>query len=301
MEKRKCRICNKKLNYSQKNYCSEQCQYKGYRCEKLPRVITKCLSCKCDIITTENRLKRGVDKYCSKKCYGKFLAIKYLGKNNPMFGKESSDENKKKLSDRSKKMWKDEKYRKFMNEMRIKYFEKHGYYLGCDEDSINKRKDTMMKKYGIPHNWSGKYGDRTCDKTTIDKYGKDPVEMLMDHRFYYGEKTSIEKHFEEILKKLKINYKDKFRIKIKDSGNRRYREYDFLIPKKNIIFEIDGDYWHGNKKKFKKLNKIQKDSIKNDKFKTILAENNGYKIYRFWGSELKNEEQIKNKILKYVK
>jgi hypothetical protein len=47
-------------------------------------------------------------------------------------------------------------------------------------------------------------------------------------------------------------------------------DYDFYIPDKNLLIEIDGDYWHGNPTIYTELNNIQK---KNKGLDKSLAEN----------------------------
>ncbi len=70
--KKNCLRCNKeftkKYNYSQKywltqKYCSISCS-KGF-----PTINVKCLNCKKEFKTEQNRIKHGRGKNCSKKCY----------------------------------------------------------------------------------------------------------------------------------------------------------------------------------------------------------------------------------------
>ena len=77
---------------------------------------------------------------------------------------------------------------------------------------------------------------------------------------------------------------------------------DFALPKYKIIIECDGDYWHANPKLYSKLNKIQKRKVKIDKFKDEYLKRNGWKVLRFFESNIKKspnecinmvEEQIK--------
>ena len=69
--------------------------------------------------------------------------------------------------------------------------------------------------------------------------------------------------------------------------------YDFYIPEKHLLIEVDGIYWHG--RGVKKLNSTQKRVRINDWFKNILAFNCGYKLIRFW------EDQIEEKyVSKYL-
>lgn len=67
--------------------------------------------------------------------------------------------------------------------------------------------------------------------------------------------------------------------------------FDFYIPSKNMIIEIDGDYFHGNPLIYesKDLNKMQLRNMRNDVFKDILAKGRGFQLERVWEYELKND------------
>jgi hypothetical protein len=69
-----------------------------------------------------------------------------------------------------------------------------------------------------------------------------------------------------------------------------------------LLFEVDGDYWHGNKEKFPVLNGLQEKAIRNDIFKNGLATGLGYSIERVWESELKNDyDKVKKRMIKLLK
>ena len=73
--------------------------------------------------------------------------------------------------------------------------------------------------------------------------------------------------------------------------------YDFYEPKSNTLFEIDGDYWHGNPEVFKEQNSMQRRAARNDEYKDVLAKGLGYKIERIWESDLKkNYNEVKQKM-----
>jgi very-short-patch-repair endonuclease len=223
--------------------------------------------------------------------------ITYLGENNPVYGKKHTNEWKESASIRIKKLWEDEDYRGKIKKSMNLFFEKNGYWPGNDEDSMLKKKETMVKKFGVSHNWIGRYGERKCDKTTLDVYGKTSAEMLIEYSHFFGKKTDIEKMFEVILEELEIPFQCKFRIYDKDKVNFWFREYDFLILNTNILIEVDGDYWHGNQNIFEELTEFQKSIQINDEIKENFAKNKGYNVIRFWGSDIKkNSQEIKNRI-----
>jgi very-short-patch-repair endonuclease len=107
-------------------------------------------------------------------------------------------------------------------------------------------------------------------------------------------KTWPEREFESILKELNIEYESQKILKGKI--------FDYYIPSTKTICEVDGDYFHANPEKYTTLNEMQKRSVKNDKWKDIIAKGMGYNIFRVWESELKKDrnaviERIKKEIL----
>jgi very-short-patch-repair endonuclease len=69
--------------------------------------------------------------------------------------------------------------------------------------------------------------------------------------------------------------------------------YDFYIPSKNALIEVDGDFWHckpGTKHEVPVM-KEQTKNVVNDKKKTAIAYSNGYTLLRFWESDI-NENPV---------
>lgn len=83
--------------------------------------------------------------------------------------------------------------------------------------------------------------------------------------------------FEKEITKNEIPFEKQYIIK--EYGH----TYDFYIPSLNLLVELDGDYWHGNKPE-NKLKDFQKKTQKRDIRNTDDAINLNYKIIRFWGS-----------------
>jgi len=104
--------------------------------------------------------------------------------------------------------------------------------------------------------------------------------------------TAPERVFSDMMKELGIEC-----ICQKVIGN---KIYDFYIPSKNMLVEVDGDYFHGNPLIYesKDLNKMQIRNMKNDKFKNVLAKGNGYKLERVWENELHNDYSTQKKRFK---
>ena len=78
---------------------------------------------------------------------------------------------------------------------------------------------------------------------------------------------------------------------------------DFVFPAKGLVVFIDGDFWHGNPKKFRlpKSNlcyweeKIRGNQRRDQRISRLLRAR-GWKVYRYWQSSLKNEAAVVAKL-----
>jgi len=140
--------------------------------------------------------------------------------------------------------------------------------------------------------------ERAIERTKRDDYvnpmfGKTHSVETIKKIFKYRKMTTPEKQIADFLEENNIKYHFQFFI----TENDICKSYDFKIKGKPIIIEVDGDYWHGGpgvKKSHSRVNETKE----NDKLKEQIAKDRGYRIYRFWESELKNDkEKIFNKIL----
>jgi len=119
------------------------------------------------------------------------------------------------------------------------------------------------------------------------KQFRDPLqrEIRRKNRIKYMKKqkrkdTQIELKVEKILKETKHKYVKQF------SFDNKYL-CDFAIPKKKLIIECDGDYWHN-------LPGSQESDLKRDKY----IKNKGWIVLRFWEHVInKNINVVRNKLL----
>jgi very-short-patch-repair endonuclease len=76
--------------------------------------------------------------------------------------------------------------------------------------------------------------------------------------------------------------------------------YDFKLSGKNILIEIDGDYWHcnPNSKHAKPKYAAQFKNLKQDKIKEDWCLNNSFNLLRFWESDIKNKPEDVISVLK---
>ncbi|MEK6829912.1 MAG: DUF559 domain-containing protein, partial [Nanoarchaeota archaeon] len=100
----------------------------------------------------------------------------------------------------------------------------------------------------------------------------------------------------KMMKELKVEYQSQMVVDKKI--------FDFYIPSKNMIIEIDGDYFHGNPLIYESedLNRMQIRNQRNDKFKEIMAKGRGYELERVWEYDLKNNyKEQKERFKKLLK
>jgi very-short-patch-repair endonuclease len=93
--------------------------------------------------------------------------------------------------------------------------------------------------------------------------------------------TKLETAFRNILDMIGISYTFQYTV---DGYN-----YDFYIPDKNILIEVDGDWWHCNPNLgIQPIYESQLHTVEHDLVKNQLAESKGYKLIRFWENDIVN-------------
>lgn len=224
-------------------------------------------------------------------------------------------------------MWKKSRYYQLFKDLNIKWSVKHAK----NHPEVKKRtENTNLNKYGEKHNFSKnhpsrkKWEERLLKEegitnvfqresvknksidTILKKYGKELWLQAVTTRGS-GIISKLNKMVFSILEENDINFSIEFKIKRKDGY---YYSYDILLENNKII-EINGDYWHGNPKIYKKDDIILKNSSKEykvedkwkyDKAKITFIKEKGYEVLIVWEKELKeNFDKVKEKILKYAR
>ena len=167
-------------------------------------------------------------------------------------------------------------------------------YFKCEEHIIYKVKDklklsnrikvtnTNLKDKKIQKEICRYYKEGINSAILAEKYNCSSSAIIHILR-KYNIKIIINKFskpmkiFEEFLVSKNILYKSEFNLE------RKF--YDFFIEP-NILIEIDGNYWHGNPKYYKELNKRQKRAVLADKIKNRIAKDNKYNLLRIWEDEI---------------
>lgn len=103
----------------------------------------------------------------------------------------------------------------------------------------------------------------------------------------------------------------------------RYRKHyniigkpDFALVSNKVAIFCDGDFWHGNNWKLRGIRSLNMElktyssfwkskitnNIKRDKRVNILLSKSGWKVFRFWESDIRiNTDRLVMKVLKYIK
>ncbi len=275
-------------------YCSEKCQHEASSKPKNPRITMVCDGCRKEFVTMEGwKSKR--KKYCSRTCKDDHQKTKYLGDGNPMAGKEVSEATKELHSLAAKEMWADPNHKYKVQVGQRMFVAQSGHWMGTDEQSKLKRRQTFLAKYGVDHNWKDKTIRAKCDATSIERTGFTILQRFQQAAWKAGE-TKIEKVIKYLLKKNDVPFKRNYYIYFNEQ---EYKVYDFYLPLQNLLIEADGDYWHGNPERYDELNEMQSINKKNDAFKDELAKNEGMALLRFWESDI-NEAGFEDTLMKAI-
>ena len=223
-----------------------------------------------------------------------------LGSKGPL-GKhwKLSDETKKRMS----KSRKGKDRSPFSEEWKRNMSESHKGQKAWNKNKKNIYSEKTKQKMRKPKSEETKRkiseamkGRKAWNKGLINIYSKKTREKMskaailrIQNNLGPFKNTKPELKMKEILNSLDILFKHQFRL-----GNHLF---DFHILNTNILIEVDGDYFHGNPKMFKKLNKMQLEMKQKDIKNKRLAKENGFIVLRFWENNiLKNTEEVKSKL-----
>jgi very-short-patch-repair endonuclease len=181
-----------------------------------------------------------------------------VGDKSPHYGHRNSDITKEKMSD-SRKKW----------------FETHDHPLlgkSHSEESKRKMSDAKIGVYaGVGNPMFGK------------KHRADSIKKM----FAYRPMNSLETKVAAELDRLGLKYTYQFFI----NDGKLCRSFDFKLKRRPFIIEADGDYWHGNPNTNHHFSGVE-ETKENDKIKEEMARNRGYKVIRFWESDINKDPTI---------
>jgi len=176
---------------------------------------------------------------------------KYTGENNPFYGKTHTEETINFLSDIGKTL----------------VGENNPFYGKTHTKETRKILSEKSRLYALTH---------------LDKMSERGIKSIQKQAL--GRKTSIEQKIEQQLIELNIEHKYNKILHMK-------YQYDFIIGE-NILLEVQGDYWHANPLIYGEnkilLNERQNYKTNRDLEKKKYAEDNGFKIYYIWETDINN-------------
>lgn len=118
----------------------------------------------------------------------------------------------------------------------------------------------------------------------------------------YGTSKLEERFAREFLDKIGVDYT--YQYKAESIG----RYFDFRIQPYGPIIEIQGSYWHGDKRLFEEseLNAIQKRNIRVDEKKRKWCQMNGIPLIYIWEKDINSDpagvlNYLRDKLKKYIK
>lgn len=292
-----CKLCN----------CKNSTIYRILKLNSIP--LRECITWNKGLTKeTDNRMKKLVENH------------KYFsGEKNPMFGKTRSIETRNKISIANK----GKKHNPCSNERKIKIglankghkhsilskiqlsetrkrLFKEGKLKSWNEGLSKENNDKLMKSSVNMINNNPMKNENTCKKVsnTLKKLYKSGIIK----QIFPLEDTKIELKIQSYLRQLGIEYFTHFRI---NEIEHSYRA-DILIPVQNkinqkIIIECDGDFFHCNPKKYSadyvrfpnsRNKRIAKDIWERDNIRTKELQKKGFRVLRFWESEINKMDLI---------
>lgn len=269
-------LINNNINIRGLKECSTQCTKEKYK-----KTMIENWGC-----------EHNFEKNCESRKNWEKKIYEEEGITNVFQRKSVIDKIKKKLNE---KYTKDELYFNYAKGSTLKYWiEKLGEEEGlkvyqniCENKGKSGRLSYFIEKYG--------------EEIGKKKFEERIKKVLKSSSIY----SSLNKRFKLLLEKNGINFVQEKIISYTDEyGKNRYFSYDFLIN--NTLFELNGDFWHANPKKYKKNDLVNFPSKqvlvenlwKHDEIKKQVALSNNYKLVVIWESEMKNltDEELLNLI-----
>jgi very-short-patch-repair endonuclease len=230
-------------------------------------------TCRCGCGTlTKWRIDRGYGEYVS--------GHNARGKNNPMLGKTHSETARRNISHTRKEKFANGEY-DFIDAVKWSENQKNVWKrIGYKE----KMKETRTKSgwhKKLSDKMSGEnhpfYGKKRPDHSKLMK-----TPEMMEKIFAKRSMTDIEQLMMTMLEQTNIPYHSQFFIKHNDDTY----AYDFKLKDLPILIEVDGDYWHGGPSTNNHVPFVN-DVKEKDILKTEIAQQHGYTVLRFWGSDVK--------------
>jgi len=225
----------------------------------------------------------------TKKRHSERMKGRYVGEKNPFYGKKHTEETRKKISEnpRVSHKGKDNPFfgKKHTKESIDKIKRKNKEFL---EDLSIEEKEKIRKKQRAGHK---RFKENNSEYYRKIKQKAARISLKSQSRY---RKNNIEEMFHSLMRENNID--------VVYSLIMGSYQFDFGNKESKTLFEINGDYWHGNPRHYgpglKELNETQKRKIDRDKEKLDWAESRGFKVITIWEYDLYNHP---DEILKRIK
>lgn len=263
-----CKICNfktdKQIRLSRHIWHIHKLKFPDYLMKVKYKGIKPICECGCG---EETKYNKGIQDYC-------MFIFSHKSRMKGHWGNLQDPKKAEKISKTRKEKFKSNEY----NHVREGTKNRDNIALG---KSISKRMKGVAKPkpkgFGIGRKHSQETKDKMRD-TQIKKWKSGNI----GKKKYYT--SALENKFQLILQLLNIKFSSRLYAKEIKAF------YDFYIPDKNIVIEVDGDFWHcnPNSKYSEPKYESQKKNLIRDKIKEQWLKDNGYKLLRFWEYDINN-------------
>jgi len=232
-------------------------RFKGPKHFNFKSLLVKCATCGKKFYRSPYKIKHRKHQFCSPKCYYTYL-------------KKTIPKNEVVCENCGKKF--------FRTPWKVRHYKHNFCSAKCQNEYRTKK--TGPKKVRCAY--CGKIIKR--HRYRLKQYKLFFCNSL-HRRMLQSFPTKATKIELKMRRELK-NRKFKFKINYPVLG---ICQPDIVFPKKKTAIFCDGDYWHGNKRRYRKLNKMQINQIKRDRIQEKILKKDGWKILRFWESDINKD------------
>lgn len=163
-----------------------------------------------------------------------------------------------------------------------------GHNLKAKENSANVRREQYLS--GERQQWNkGKKWDETYSIEEQVRLRNNLIEKMSKRieNSSFSISSKLEDDFiKDFIEPYTTNYKRQFYLS-------EIKQFcDLYLPENKIIIEINGGYWHCDRRLYDKpINDIQKEKIKRDEIKYKYLRDNGFLLIVIWEQDIKNNRE----------
>lgn len=162
---------------------------------------------------------------------------------------------------------------------------------GHNKAAMLNSSETRRKQYknGERVQWNkGKHWNETYSKdviTHLSEIHRDKMRRMLTETSFSLSSKKEKEFIDNCIKPLGFDFDTQYYLK-------DIKHYcDVFILSKNVIIEFQGDYWHGNPKKYpnNKLNDYQLDRVRKDEILRKYCKDNSIKLIEIWENDYDND------------